>query len=121
MIVMSKSAYPNYDGEIRRKEAEAAEERTAAARKLGVESIEVLDFPKDIPYDPNSVEALDRLLDERRPELVITPLAAGHTRPPRWKYIHRSSLTMPGTELGSSRLTLDDLIGQVVSGQRSKK
>jgi LmbE family N-acetylglucosaminyl deacetylase len=73
MIVMSRSAYTNYDGEVRRTEAEAAEEGTAAARELGVESVEMLDFPtKDIPYDSTSVEALNRLLDDRQPELVIT-------------------------------------------------
>jgi LmbE family N-acetylglucosaminyl deacetylase len=73
MIVMSNSAYANYDGEIRRTEAEATEEGSAAARELGVESIEILDFPtKDIPYDSTSVEAVNRLLDEHEPELVIT-------------------------------------------------
>jgi LmbE family N-acetylglucosaminyl deacetylase len=73
MIVMSKSAYANYDGIVRRTEAEAAEEGRAAAHELGVESIEILDFPtKDIPYDSTTVEALNRLLDEHRPELVIS-------------------------------------------------
>jgi LmbE family N-acetylglucosaminyl deacetylase len=73
MIVMSRSAYTNYDGEVRRTEAEAAKEGTAAARELGVDSVEILDFPtKDIPYDSTSVEALNRILDNRQPELVIT-------------------------------------------------
>jgi LmbE family N-acetylglucosaminyl deacetylase len=73
MIVMSTSTYANYDGEVRRTEAEAAEEGAAAARELGVEDVEILDFPtKDIPYDSTSVEALNRLLDDRVPELVIT-------------------------------------------------
>jgi LmbE family N-acetylglucosaminyl deacetylase len=70
---MSRSAYTNYDGEARRTEAEAAEEGSAAARELGVETVEILDFPtKDIPYDSTTVEALNRLLDARRPELVIS-------------------------------------------------
>jgi LmbE family N-acetylglucosaminyl deacetylase len=73
MIVMSRSAYTNYDGEVRRTEIEATEEGQAAARELGVESVEILDFPtKDIPYDSTTIEALNRLLDERRPELVIS-------------------------------------------------
>jgi LmbE family N-acetylglucosaminyl deacetylase len=73
MIVMSKSGYANYDGEVLRTEAEAEEEGPAAARELGIESLEVLDFPtKDVPYDSSTVEVLNRLLDERRPGLVIS-------------------------------------------------
>jgi LmbE family N-acetylglucosaminyl deacetylase len=73
MIVMSKSGYAHYDGEIRRTEAEAEKEGTEAARELGVESLVILDFPtKDVPYDSTTVEALNQILDERRPELVIS-------------------------------------------------
>jgi LmbE family N-acetylglucosaminyl deacetylase len=73
MIVMSKSAYTNYDGAVRRTAEEAVEEGNAAALELGVESIEILDFPtKDIPYDSTTVEALNRCLDEREPDLVIS-------------------------------------------------
>src|SRR5205809_4910352 len=64
MIVMSRSGYANYDGKILRSEAEAMEEGAAAARELGVEGVDVLEFPtKDIPYDSTTVEALNRLLD----------------------------------------------------------
>jgi LmbE family N-acetylglucosaminyl deacetylase len=73
MIVMSKSGYTNYDGSVVRTDAEALEEGHAAALELGVHNLEVLDFPtKDIPYDSTTVEALNRRLDERRPDLVIT-------------------------------------------------
>jgi LmbE family N-acetylglucosaminyl deacetylase len=73
MIVMSKSAYANYDGTIRRTLAEAAEEGRAAASELGVKNIEILDFPtKDIPYDSTTVEALNCHLDKCKPDLVIT-------------------------------------------------
>jgi LmbE family N-acetylglucosaminyl deacetylase len=73
MVVMSRSAYEGYDGTVRRTEAEAVEEGHEAARELGVESIEILDFPtKDIPYDSTTVEALNAALDKRMPGLVIS-------------------------------------------------
>jgi len=73
MIVMSKSAYANYDGTVRRTEAEAHDEGRSAARALGLENLEILEFPtKDIPYDSTTVEALNRSLDGLAPDLVIT-------------------------------------------------
>jgi LmbE family N-acetylglucosaminyl deacetylase len=73
MIVMSRSAYANYDGSTLRTEEQAVAEGQAAAAIIGVTSIDILDFPtKDIPYDVSSVEALNRRFDGLRPDLIIT-------------------------------------------------
>jgi LmbE family N-acetylglucosaminyl deacetylase len=73
MVVMSQSGYTNYDGTVKRTDAQAVEEGRAAALELGVESLEILDFPtKDIPYDSSTVEALNACFDRRRPDLVIS-------------------------------------------------
>jgi LmbE family N-acetylglucosaminyl deacetylase len=73
MLVMSKSAYSTYDGSVIRTEEEAVDEGRAAALALGIENLEILDFPtKDIPYDSTTVEALNRSLDAVALDLVIT-------------------------------------------------
>jgi LmbE family N-acetylglucosaminyl deacetylase len=73
MIVMSQSGYTNYDGIVRRTVTQAVDEGRAAAVQLGVESLEILDFPtKDMPYDSSTVEPLNRRFDEYQPDLVIS-------------------------------------------------
>ena len=60
MIVMSESAYTNYDGRVMRTAQTAVEEGRKAAQILGVNDIEILDFDsKDIPYHYNVIEILD--------------------------------------------------------------
>jgi LmbE family N-acetylglucosaminyl deacetylase len=72
MIVMSRSAYANYDGSTLRTEEQAEAEGQAAAAIIGATSIDILDFPtKDIPYDVSTVEALNRRFDGLRPDLII--------------------------------------------------
>lgn len=73
MIVMSDSAYSNYDGTVRRTKENAIKEGMLAAGKLGVEDIEILDFStKDIPYHSKTVEALDKLISDFKPDIIFT-------------------------------------------------
>lgn len=73
MIVLSKSAYTHYDGQMRRDERTAIKEGKKAAAVLGVKDIELYDFPaKDIPNDSQVVELLNSRLDDYRPDFIIT-------------------------------------------------
>lgn len=73
MLVMTKSAYTNHDGVVLRTEEEALAEGRDAARELGVVDLEILDFPvKDVPYDSQSVEAIDRVLSAFKPDIIFT-------------------------------------------------
>jgi LmbE family N-acetylglucosaminyl deacetylase len=73
MICLSDSAYANYDGAVLRTRDEALREGRDAARALGCDTLEILDFPtKDIPDDSRVVEALDRRIHEFRPDRIFT-------------------------------------------------
>ncbi|MBP1750500.1 MAG: hypothetical protein H6Q52_3039 [Deltaproteobacteria bacterium] len=73
MIVLSDSAYTNYDGDVIRTEEEAIKEGKEAALLLGVDDLEIHNFPsKDIPSDSVVVEFLNSRLDEFNPDLILT-------------------------------------------------
>lgn len=73
MVVLSNSAYMNYDGVVERTEEQAIKEGKEAASLLGVEDLEIHDFPnKDIPYDSTAVELLDSRFDAFGPDLILT-------------------------------------------------
>jgi LmbE family N-acetylglucosaminyl deacetylase len=73
MLVMSRSAYANFDGQVLRTDDEAIAEGREAARRLGVTDLEVLDFhTKDIPHESETVEAIDRIVSGFRPDLILT-------------------------------------------------
>jgi len=73
MIVLSDSAYKNYDGDVVRTEEEAIREGREAASLLGVQDLEIHHFPsKDIPYDSIAVELLNSRFDEFKPDLILT-------------------------------------------------
>lgn len=72
MLVMSDSSYTNYDGKVLRTKKEGLLEGTAAAKKLGVTDLQILDFPtKDIPYDSTVVGAIDAIIDKFNPDLIF--------------------------------------------------
>lgn len=73
MIVMSKSGYKNYDGKVMRTDDIAVKEGKRAAETLGVSDFEVLDFDnKDIMYDSKAVEALEKRINEYKPDIIFT-------------------------------------------------
>lgn len=73
MICLSDSAYTNYDGRVLRTREEAEREGTAAARALGCDDLEILDFPtKDVPDDSRVVEALDARISAYQPDHIFT-------------------------------------------------
>ena len=73
MLVMSESAFADFDGNMVRTREEAMREGHNAAEILGAGSIEILDFPnKDIPYNSTIVEVIDSCLTHFQPDLIFT-------------------------------------------------
>jgi len=73
MIVLSKSAYTHYNGQIWRTERVAIKEGIKAASILGIKDFELHDFPaKDIPHDSSVVELLNSKIDEFKPNIILT-------------------------------------------------
>lgn len=73
MLVMSKSGYTGLDGAIKRDNNVAVNEGIAAAKKLGVEDIQILDFDtKDIRYESKTIEAIEKCIVEYEPDIIFT-------------------------------------------------
>ena len=59
VLIMSKSGYTNIDGKVQRENDVAVREGTNALHALGIQDIEILDFPtKDIPWRSDVVNAI---------------------------------------------------------------
>lgn len=72
-LIMSKSGYTNKEGEIQRTDESAVREGTEALHILGVEDIEILDFPtKDIPFQSDVVNAIDICISDYDPDIIFT-------------------------------------------------
>lgn len=73
MLVMTDSAYKNFDGTVLRTSEEAYTEGMDAAKALGVTDVEILNFPiKNVPYSGESVEQINRVIDEFNPDYIFT-------------------------------------------------
>ncbi len=73
MVVMTDSSYANFDGTVLRTVEEAQREGRAAVARLGVTDLVILDFPnKNVPYNGSTVEALDKIMSEFRPDYIFT-------------------------------------------------
>ena len=73
MVVMSESAFTDIDDNPVRDRETALKEGRAAADVLGVEMLTVFDFPtKDVPYDSNSVAAIEREIIRLQPDIVMS-------------------------------------------------
>jgi len=73
MVVMTKSGYKNFDGKIIRTEDEAKSEGISAAKSLGINDLEILDFPIiNVPYNSATVESLDKIITSFNPDLIFT-------------------------------------------------
>ena len=72
MLVLSQSGYTHHDGRRMRENETAVAEGRAAAAILGVDDIEILEFPtKDIPYHSQVVEPLDRVISQFGPDIIF--------------------------------------------------
>lgn len=72
-LIMSKSGYTNKEGNIQRSDDVAVKEGTNALHTLGIQDIEILDFPtKDIPWRSDVVNAIDLCIDNYKPDIIFT-------------------------------------------------
>ena len=73
VLIMSKSGYTNISGVVQRSDEVAVEEGTNALKKLGINDIEILDFPtKDIPWRSDVVNAIDVCINDYDPDVIFT-------------------------------------------------
>lgn len=72
MLVMSGGGFSDYTGNVMRTSDVNVREAKAGAARIGAQ-LQILDFPtKDIPYDSKSVEAINKVLDEYKPDFIFT-------------------------------------------------
>lgn len=73
LLVLSHSAFSNYDGEVRRTPEQAIAESRAAGEVLGVHGIENLDYPTaDVPYGGEIVGRIEEHIDAMLPDMILT-------------------------------------------------
>ena len=73
IIIMSKSASVNYNGKVLRSAQQTQQEEKDALKVLGISDYTFLDFPnKDVPYNSTSVETLNKIMDDFKPDLIFT-------------------------------------------------
>lgn len=75
VVIMSNSAYSDYNGKTLRTKEESKNESLEAISKLGLKKkdLVILNFPtKDTPYDSTTVEALNKIMDDFSPDLILT-------------------------------------------------
>ncbi len=71
-LIMSKSGYTNVDGAIQRADEVAVQEGLNALHILGIQDIEILDFPtKDIPFRSDIVNAIDIRIRNFQPDIIF--------------------------------------------------
>lgn len=73
VLIMSKSGYTNKEGKIQRSDGIAVVEGMKALHTLGIQNIEILDFPtKDIPFKSDVVNAIDVRISSFDPDVIFT-------------------------------------------------
>lgn len=73
VLIMSKSGYTDKEGRIQRSDDTAVKEGTNALHTLGIQNIEILDFPtKDIPWRSDVVNAIDICIADYNPDVIFT-------------------------------------------------
>lgn len=73
VLIMSKSGYTNKEGGVQRSDETAVKEGLHALHTLGLQDIEILDFPtKDIPFHSDVVNAIDLRMAAYNPDVVFT-------------------------------------------------
>lgn len=73
VLIMSKSGYTNNDGNIQRSDEVAVTEGINALKTLGIQDIDILDFPtKDIPFCSDVVHPIDKVITEFDPDIIFT-------------------------------------------------
>ena len=72
-VVVTHSAYENYDGKLVRSKQTAWEEGVQAAKILGVEDLICLDYEtKNVRYETKLIEDLNKIIDEKKIDVIYT-------------------------------------------------
>lgn len=72
-LIMSKSGYTNKDGNIQRSNENAIKEGIEALNTLGIEDIEIEDFPtKDITFCSEVVDGIEMPMSKFDPDIIFT-------------------------------------------------
>ena len=72
-LIMSKSGYTNTNGKVQRENETAVFEGREALKTLGINDIEILDFPtKDIPFRSDVINAVDICINNFEPDIIFT-------------------------------------------------
>lgn len=73
VLIMSKSGYTNKEGKTQRSDELAVKEGLNALHTLGIEDIQILNFPtKDIPFSSDVVNAIDICMSKYDPDMIFT-------------------------------------------------
>lgn len=73
VLIMSKSGYTNKEGIMQRSDDTAVIEGTNALHRLGIQDIDILNFPtKDIPFQSDVVNAIDVCISRYNPDIIFT-------------------------------------------------
>lgn len=73
MLVLTRSGYTDYNGKVMRTDEVAIQEGHNAAKALGCPDLEILNFSnKDVPYSSEVVEAIEKRLNEFKPDIIFT-------------------------------------------------
>ena len=72
ILVVTESSYSSYDGTVLRTVEESKTEMKSAAKVLGVELICLGFESKNVPYSAESVEAINKVIDEYSIDMIYT-------------------------------------------------
>lgn len=73
VLIMSKSGYTNKEGAVQRSDEVAVKEGVEALNTLGIQNVEILNFPtKDIPFQSDVVNAIDVCMSKYDPDIIFT-------------------------------------------------
>jgi LmbE family N-acetylglucosaminyl deacetylase len=72
ILIMAESSYTNYDGKVLRSLSEGINEEESAARILGAEMINLGFKTKSVPYSQESIEAINKVIDEYQIDTIYT-------------------------------------------------
>lgn len=72
-LIMTESDYSNYDGTLMRSKELSQQEGISALAILGVTDIDIFNFStKNMPYNSQSVEAINKIIDKVKPDMIFT-------------------------------------------------
>ena len=72
ILIMAESSYTNYDGKVLRSLSEGIDEEERGANILGAEMLNLGFNTKSVPYSQESIEAINKIIDEYHIDTVYT-------------------------------------------------